>query len=49
MTETILAGFLITIFDSRHCVPMQKHFDSKDELLGFVVGFNQSQSGQKYL
>lgn len=29
----------ITIIDSRHCVPMQKHFSSKDELLGYVDGW----------
>lgn len=29
----------ITIFDSRHCVPMQRHFNSKDELIGYVEGW----------
>jgi hypothetical protein len=28
----------ITFFDERHCVPYQKHFNNKFELLGFVCG-----------
>ena len=32
----------ITLFNARHCVPMQKHFSSKDELLGYVVGYNRA-------
>lgn len=30
----------ITFFDFNHCVPMQKFFYNKYELLGFVCGFN---------
>ena len=30
----------ITIVDKRHCVPEQKFFYNKWELLGFVIGFN---------
>lgn len=29
----------ITILDSRHCVSEQRHFSSKDELLGYVQGW----------
>lgn len=38
--QDIRGGFSITLFDHRHCVPQQKFFNSKDELLGFVVGCN---------
>lgn len=30
----------ITIIDHRHCVPAQKHFTNKWEMLGYIVGFN---------
>ena len=30
-----------------HCVTQQKHFNSKDELLGYVVGYNSVE--QDYL
>ncbi len=39
----------ITLFDDKHCVPMQKHFDSKAELLGYVCGVNKAISGDTYL
>ncbi|MCK4870785.1 MAG: hypothetical protein KAS93_06720 [Gammaproteobacteria bacterium] len=39
----------ITIFDHRHCVPMQRHFISKDALLGYVEGFNRGVSDVKTL
>lgn len=39
----------ITLFNSRHCVDHQKHFSSKDELLGFVIGYNSAHSKQAYL
>ena len=32
----------ITLIDLKHCVPYQKHFYNKYELLGFVVGFNEA-------
>lgn len=32
----------ITLVSLRGTVPMQKHFNSKDELLGYVVGYNQA-------
>jgi hypothetical protein len=32
----------ITFFDLRHCVPFQKFFYNKYELLGYVCGFNAS-------
>lgn len=31
----------ITFIDKRHCVPLQKHFNNKWELLGFVCGWNE--------
>ena len=30
-----------------HCVTQQKHFDTKQELLGYVVGYNNA--GEAYL
>ena len=39
----------ITLFNSKHCVPQQRHFTSKDELLGFVVGYNHSHSKDNWL
>ena len=39
----------ITVFDQRHCVSMQRHFSSKDDMMGYIVGFNQGNSGLKYL
>ena len=39
----------ITIFDHRHCVPMQRHFSSKDEMLGFIEGYNKACSNVTYI
>lgn len=30
----------ITLVDHKHCVPHQKHFANKWEMLGFIVGYN---------
>lgn len=38
--QDIRGGISITLFDHNGCVPSQKHFNSKDEMLGFVVGVN---------
>ena len=35
-------GFSIALIDQKHCIPRQKHFSSKDALLGFVEGWNMS-------
>jgi hypothetical protein len=35
-------GFSIALIDQKHCIPRQKHFQSKDALLGFVEGWNMS-------
>lgn len=35
----------ICLFNDRHCVTQQKHFNSKDELLGYVVGYNSVEQG----
>lgn len=35
-------GISITLFNTRHCVDHQHHFNSKDEMLGFIVGYNKS-------
>lgn len=40
--QDIRGGFSITIFDLRHCVPKQKHFGSKEEMEGYIVGYNSA-------
>jgi len=37
--QDIRGGISITVVDKNHCVPCQKFFKSKDEMLGFVVGW----------
>ena len=32
----------ICLFNDNHCVTQQKHFDTKQELLGYVVGYNNA-------
>ncbi len=39
----------ITLFDENHCVPMQRHFRSKDHLLGFVCGYNHARMDVSYI
>ena len=39
--QDIRGGFSITFVDSRHCVPSQKFFNSKDEMLGYLVAYNE--------
>ena len=38
----------ICLATDAHCISAQKHFDSKAEMLGFVVGFNEAHSGYSY-
>lgn len=45
--QDIRGSFSITLIDKRHCVPMQKHFTNKWEMLGFVVGFNNAKENTK--
>ena len=40
--QDIRGGFSITLHDNRHCVPSQKFFSSKDEMLGYLVAYNES-------
>ncbi len=40
--QDIRGGFSITLIDSRHCVPSQKFFNSKDEMLGYLGAYNES-------
>ena len=40
--QDIRGGFSIALVDEKHCIPRQKHFQSKDALLGFVEGWNMS-------
>lgn len=35
----------ITITDHNYCVPKQKHFTNKWEMLGYIVGFNSANGG----
>ena len=47
--QDIRGGISITFFNSKHCVPHQKFFDSKQEMIGFVCGYNSANSGNSYL
>ena len=38
----------ITIIDHSYCVPAQKHFTNKWEMLGYIIGFNDSQDKGGY-
>lgn len=38
--QDIRGGYSITFVNHRHTVPAQLVFYSKDEMLGFVIGFN---------
>ena len=40
--QDIRGGVSITLHNLKHCVPYQKFFENKWELLGFVVGFNMA-------
>ena len=41
--QDIRGGFSITLIDSCHCVPSQKLFNNKDEMLGYLVAYNEAQ------
>lgn len=38
--QDIRGGISITLFDNRHCIPKQKFFSSKGEMLGYIEGIN---------
>ena len=40
--QDIRGGFSITLVDKKHCVPEQKFFTNKWEMLGYIVGFNNA-------
>ena len=46
--QDIGGSISITFVDKKHCVPSQKHFYNKFELLGFICGFNKSQDKKIY-
>lgn len=39
--QDIRGGFSITLYDHKHCVPKQHFFDNKEQMIGFVLGYNQ--------
>ena len=41
--QDIRGGFSICLIDEKNCIPKQKYFESKDQLLGFVQGFNNAE------
>ena len=43
--QDIRGGFSITLIDKRSCVPMQKFFTNKWEMLGYVVGVVECEDG----
>ena len=34
----------ITLINNKDCVPRQKHFDNRWEMLGFIAGYNEAKS-----
>jgi len=42
-------GFSICILEPSGCVVHQKTFESKQEMLGFICGYNSANSNQAYL
>lgn len=46
--QDIRGGFSITLFDNKHCVPSQKFFATKQELLGYIVGYNEAHQVHGY-
>lgn len=40
--QDIRGGISICLFNNRHCIDHQHFFNSKDEMLGFVAGYNKS-------
>lgn len=47
--QDLRGGFSITLIDGRRCVPMQKHFGSKQEMLGYVAGYISATDELQYL
>ena len=47
--QDIRGGICITLYNSKHCVPQQRHFDSKEHMLGFIVGYNHAISNREYI
>ena len=41
--QDIRGGFSICLIDEKNCIPKQKYFENKDQLLGFVQGFNNAE------
>lgn len=41
-------AFSICFFDARHCVPKQILFAKKEQLLGYVQGYNMAKRGDLY-
>ena len=41
--------YSICLFNESHCVTQQKHFESKQELLGYIVGYNTAASDLAYI
>ncbi len=39
----------ICLYNENGCVTQQKHFSTKDAMLGFVVGFNSAKESRNYL
>ncbi len=47
--QNIRGGISITLFNTKHYVPQQRHFNDKSEMLGFVVGFNHAIDNLDYI
>jgi len=42
-------GFSVSIYGGKHIIINQKLFDSKNDMLGFIVGFNTAKSKVGYI
>lgn len=43
--QDLRGGISITAYSVDHCVPEQRFFNSKDEMIGYVVGVNHVHNG----
>lgn len=47
--QDVRGGYSICILDTRGCINYQKVFESKQQLIGYVCGYNAANSNQAYL
>ena len=47
--QDIRGGLSITLITEDHCIDHQRHFESKDLMLGFIVGCNDTRANRDWL